>query len=126
VKEPKHPVLNPNPNPTPNPNRARNETYLATGSSQLQGIATPRLRSPGGPPSSKDRDIPSSSGSRISTVPSRSGQLATSGPLDDGALTYRRAHSPVRRPAAAPSLSVAVTRRKKERPKGSGRNDSRV
>jgi hypothetical protein len=78
----------------------------------------PRLRSPGGPPSSKDRDIPSSWGSRISIVLSRVGQLATSGPLDDGALTYRRAHSPARRPAAAPSPSVAVTRRKKERLRG--------
>jgi hypothetical protein len=103
VKEPKHHVLTLTQTLTLTQSTLRKESYLATGSSLLQGKAKPRLRSSGGPPSSKDRDVPSSSSSQISTVPSRAGQLATSGPLDGGTLTYRRARSPARRPAAAPS-----------------------
>jgi hypothetical protein len=46
------------------------------------------------------RAIPSS---WISTAPLCVGQRATPSPLDGGALTSRRARSPARRPAAAPS-----------------------
>jgi hypothetical protein len=96
------------------PKSSKKEAYLTTRSSQLHGQAMPRLSSPGDPPSSHDRRIPSHPELGISSAPRCVGQLAAPSPLDGGALTSRRAHSPARRPAAAPHLLAAVAWRKEE------------